>query len=213
MLITKFKNRIEAGTKLVKYLKKYQGQNTIVLGIPRGGIIPASVVAKHLTVPLGLIIVRKIAHPYNPEYAIAAIGESGKIITGGSEINSIDQSWFKAKCQNQLLEAKRRRAKYLGKHKNLKLRTKTVILIDDGLATGLTMEAAIDELKAQKPAKIIIAVPVTPLDAFNKLSGEVDDFISLIITENFRGSVGAYYDEFPQVEDQEVVDLINTYTS
>jgi len=203
-----FTNRTQAAEALSKLLKKYIGTDTFVFGIPRGGVVTASVLAKELSLPLGLVIVRKIGHPDNLEYAIAAVTESGQVINNDNELAQIDDQWMIIETQKQLTEAHRRRSKYWGNRQPLNIKGKTVIIADDGLATGLTMLAAIKEIKQQQARKIIVAVPISPTDTAEKIIKEVDEFVALNIPAYFEGSVGAYYKEFPQIEDTEVLKLI-----
>ena len=205
----KFKNRSEAAKQLAKLLIKFKDTNAVVLGIPRGGAITANIVAKELSLPFGIVIVRKIGHPNNPEYSIAAISESGMLVKNKKEVESIDRTWFIKEAEKQLLETKRRRIKYGGKRPQIRIEGKTVVLVDDGLSTGLTMAAAIKEVKLAKPKKIVIAVPISPRDTVNKLKEEVDEIIACSTPLLFERSVGAYYEDFPQIEDKEVTDIMS----
>lgn len=207
---THFENREDGGRQLSLLLKNYKNTNSVVLGIPRGGVVTAKVIAENLELPLGLIVVRKIGHPSNPEYAIGAISESGLVVANEIETSTVDPMWLNEESANQLREAKRRREKYWGTKKTLELKDKNVILVDDGLATGLTMLAAIKETKSKKPAKVIVAVPVSPKDTFEKIKKEVDEFVVVDLPEFFEGAVGSYYDDFPQVEDEEVISILGT---
>ncbi|MDD4135656.1 MAG: ribose-phosphate diphosphokinase [Candidatus Shapirobacteria bacterium] len=204
----KFKNRAEAAKQLAKLLTKFKDTDTVVLGIPRGGAVTANIVAKELSLPFGIVVIRKIGHPNNREYAVAAIAESGMLVANRDEIKKIDKTWFDGEAERQLLETKRRRKEYGGKRPQIRLTGKTVILVDDGLATGLTMAAAIKEVKLAKPNKIVIAVPVSPKDTAKKLKSEVDEFITPLIPIPFEGSVGAYYENFPQIEDRQVAEIM-----
>lgn len=203
-----FKDRTEAGEKLAGFLEKYRNKEAIILALPRGGVPVAKVVAKKLILPLGLVIVRKIGHPFNSEYAVAAISENGQIIQNDEEVKDIDARWFDEESKKQLEEAKRRREKYWGGRQLIDLSGKTAIIVDDGLATGLTMRAAIKEVKNQKPKEIVVAVPVAPKDTANIIKKEVDKFIAVTIPKFFMGAVGNYYDNFPQITDEEVINII-----
>ena len=205
----KFKNRSEAAKQLAKLLIKFKDTNAVVLGIPRGGAITANIIAKELSLPFGIVIVRKIGHPNNPEYGIAAISESGMLVKNKKEAESIDRTWFVKEAKKQLLETKKRRIKYGGKRPQIRIEGKTVILIDDGLATGLTMAAAIKEVKLAKPKRIVIAIPISSRDTVNKLKEEVDEIIACSTPLLFEGAVGAYYDDFPQIEDKEVIEIMS----
>ena len=201
-------NRIDAGRRLVKPLEKYRGQNAVVLALPRGGVVTAKTIAKELNLPLGIVVIRKIGHPVNSEYGIAAISENGEIVKNEEEVANVDQNWFQEESRNQLGEARRRRQKYWGNRKPINIMGKTAIIIDDGLATGLTMIAAIKEVKSQDPGKIIVAVPVSPPDTADKIKAMVDEFIADSIPEPFFEAIGTYYEVFPQVTDEEVIELL-----
>lgn len=208
-----FKDRADAGRQLAKILQRYHGQKAVILALPRGGVITGKEIAQSLNLPLGLVIVRKIGHPDDPEYAIAAISENNQIVTNDAEVKNIDSLWFEAESRRQLDEAKRRRAKYWGDRRSLELKGKIAVIVDDGLATGLTMLAAIKEVKSQKPDKIIVAVPIAPFEIAQKIELLVDDFIAVSLPDLFLGSVGYYYENFPQISDQEVIQALkNNYS-
>lgn len=206
--MTRFKNRTEAGKKLADALKRYRDKDGIVYGLPRGGLPLAVEIAKALHMPLDLIIPRKIGHPFNPEYAICAVGENGEMVCNEWEVAQIDQQWFQETVKAERQESRRRREHYLGGREPLPAAGKTMILVDDGIATGLTMRAAIRDAKHRRPAHIVVAIPVTPKDTAAILRQEVDDVVALDIPEFYLGAVGAYYDEFPQITDEEVIELL-----
>lgn len=206
--MVKFKNRIDAAEKLTTLLEKFKGTDTVIFGIPRGGMVIANVIAKKLLLPLEMVVVRKIGHPKNPEYAIAAISESGMMVKNEEEVKNVDKAWFDEEAEKQLQEAKRRKIKYSSKRPYLRYEGKTVILVDDGLATGLTIEAAIKELTLGNPKKIVVAVPVSARDSSRRIKNKVDEFISYLSPTLFDGAVGAYYEDFPQVEDKEIIDIM-----
>jgi len=206
--IKKFKNRQEAGQRLAHALSSYEGKDVIVLGLPRGGVVLAAEIARALKAPLDLIFAHKIGHPEREEYAIGAVSESGHLIT--SPHLKIDPRWLEQKKHSILAEIKRRRAFYL-KGKALPTFTdKTVIIVDDGIATGLTMQAAIQEVKNAHPKKLIVAIPLAPETTARLIRSQVDALI--VIQEDpdylFLGAVSAYYEEFKQVEDEEVIRLL-----
>ena len=204
----RFENRVDAGKKLAAKLEKYKGEDVIVLALPRGGVVLGYEIAKSLGAPLDLVITRKIGHPDNPEYAICAVAEDGHTLCNEVERSNINDEWFDKVVVEEQEEAKRRRKLYLkGKRKNIK--GKTVIIVDDGIATGLTLGLAIKEVKHDDPKKIIVAVPVAPREAVDEISREVDEFVSLYVPQIYLGAVGAYYDSFEQVSDEEVVRLLD----
>lgn len=209
-----FLNRHDAGEKLKKSLAKYKGRDGVVLALPRGGVVTALPIAKYLRVPLDLVITRKIGHPFQPEYALAAIAENSTILVGNkTELSGVDQDWLKKEIKKEAREATRRRKVYLAGRKPEDLRGKIAIIIDDGIATGLTMKAAIAAVKKKKPSKIVIAVPVAPEEVIFKIAAMVDEVVCLVSEPagKFLGSIGDYYKLFPQVSDEEVVALLNSY--
>jgi len=202
-----FKNRQAAGEKLAEALIKYQGADLLVYALPRGGVVCAKEVAKKLKAPLDLVITRKIGHPANPEYAIGVVAEDGcKILT--KEADYLDPAWLTEEITQQKNEAKRRRLLYLEQRPAIAVADKTAILIDDGLATGLTMKLAIEEVKHQRPQRLVVAVPVGPKDTTEELKQKVDEIIVLVTPPEPFGSIGQYYESFPQITDQEVINLM-----
>lgn len=204
-----FENRQEAGIKLAKALEKYKGEETVVLALPRGGVVLGYEIAKFLEAPLDLVITKKIGHPNNPEYAIGAIAEDGPALCNPREVDSVNPEWLKEEENRIRLEIRRRREKYMGERSPWPVEGKTVILVDDGVATGFTLMAAIEQMKTRNPEKLVVAIPVTPFDTARKLENMVDELVSLDIDSYFLGSVGSYYEEFSQVEDDEVIRLLN----
>lgn len=205
-----FKNREDAGRQLAQALMPYKDKDVVVLGLPRGGVVTAAEIAKALNAPLDLVLAHKIGHPYQPEYAIAAIAEDGHLLHSSREIQGIDKHWFEEEKKRQLNELKRKREIYLKGRKQVPVKDKIAILVDDGIATGLTMRVGIKALKDQQPKKIIAAVPVAPRSTAKLLAQEAGEFVGLIVPEDddFLGAVGAYYDNFSQTEDQEVIELL-----
>ena len=203
-----FKNRTQAGIELAQALSKYNNKDGVVYALPRGGVSLGVEVAKALHMPLDLIIPRKIGHPSNPEYAICAVSESGALVCNEIEVSRVDQKWFQQQVQAEREEARRRRTYYLKDQQSLFLKGKTAIIVDDGIATGLTMEAAIQDVKQQRPGEVVVAVPVVPRDTIDRLRNEVDEVVTLDIPEVYLGAVGAYYDDFAQVSDEEVIEML-----
>ncbi len=205
-----FKNRSDAGKELAKRLRQYKNSNAIVLALPRGGIVVGYEVARLLNVPLDIVVARKIGHPQNPEYAICTTDEKGTLLCNESEARLVNQDWLNKEIERQRQEAERRIKVYRGGKKPFPITDKVTIIIDDGIATGLTMRLAVKAVRKQKPYCIIIAVPVAPSDIVSELRREVDEIIVLEPTENFMGAVGAHYQEFKQVEDDTVVRLLGS---
>lgn len=202
-----FKNRTDAGLKLAEKLEKYKDvPNTVVLALPRGGIVVGYEVAKILNLPLDIVVPRKIGAPGNPEFAIGAVTESGEVILN-EEVLGISDEYLKTEVEKEKQEAERRLKLYRGGRPPLDLKNKTVIISDDGLATGLTMRAAIATAKKLGAKKIVVAIPVAPPDAVELIKKEVDEIFYLDASPLF-GAVGAFYQEFGQTTDEEVIDLL-----
>jgi putative phosphoribosyl transferase len=206
----RFRDRADAGKKLAQALKKYQGQNGVVYALPRGGVVLGAEVARALNMPLDLLIPRKIGHPLQPEYAIGAVVESGEMVSNQREVARVDPQWFRQEVEAERQEARRRRELYLGGRQPVPVEGRTAIIVDDGIATGLTMEVSIREARRLRPAHLVVAVPVAPSDTVERMSREVDEFVVLDRSPYYLGAVGAYYDSFYQVSDEEVVALLRS---
>lgn len=206
----RFRDRTDAGIRLANALEKYQGEDLIIYALPRGGVPLGVEIAKRLNAPLDLLITKKIGHPRNPEYAIGAITEDGDPVCNQDEVEWVDRQWLEEETARMRNEIKRRREKYFGEIVQHSIEGKTVIIVDDGIATGYTMFASINEIKKRKPSKIVVAIPVTPEDIAKKLRAIVDDLVSVQIDPFYLGAVGAYYDDFSQVEDEEVIALLKS---
>lgn len=208
-----FQTRQNAGQQLAQKIKHLKGaKDLIILGLPRGGVVVAHEIAQNLNCPLDVIICRKIGAPGNPEFAIGAISESGgeffnPVIRGAIDISevyiqkTIKEEQEKIKMYQQAF----RRGKPLPS-----LKGKTVIITDDGAATGMTMKAAIDAAQKQDAAKVIVALPVTPPDTAEEISELADEAIILETPLSFM-AVGQFYAEFNQVETEEVQKILKNY--
>lgn len=199
-----FKNRTEAGQKLAELLSDYASEDVIVYALPRGGVILGAEIAKVLHAPLDLIITRKIGHPSNPEYAVCALAEDGAPICNQSELERLGHHWLEEEKHKAREEIQRRREEYVGGTTQLDIKGKTAIIVDDGIATGLTMIASIEEMKLHEPKEIVVAIPIVPYLTSLKLEGMVDKVVCVEATREFLGAVGAYYEDFTQVDDDEV---------
>jgi putative phosphoribosyl transferase len=207
----RFRDRQEAGQLLAQaltFLK--EKKDVIVLGIPRGGVVVAAEVARALGAPLDVYITRKIGAPFNPELAIGAIASSGDVVLDEDVIASlgISPDYVKRETERQRREIEQRLKQYRVDRPAQKLEGKTIVLVDDGVATGATTLAAIRALKKQKPAELILAIPVGPPDTIARLREEVDRLICLH-TPPFFWAVGAFYEVFDQTSDEEVVRLLS----
>ncbi|HHU03967.1 MAG: phosphoribosyltransferase family protein [Saccharofermentanales bacterium] len=205
-----FQNRKEAGIKLAEALSKFKDDDVIVFALPRGGVVLGVEIAEKLDAPLDLVITKKIGHPFNSEYAIGAVAESGEPLYNAAELRRVDASWRRSEEERMRAELKRRRRDYFGDREQEDLAGKVAIIVDDGIATGLTMMAAIKYLRGQGAERIVVAIPVTPYDTAQRLREQADDLVSLQIDRYYRGAVGAYYKDFRQVSDEEVIALLRS---
>lgn len=203
-----FSDRHEAGLKLAGALIKFKGSESVILAIPRGGVVLGSVVAKVLGCPLDLVITRKVGHPYNPEYALCVVAEDGHEICNEVELAGVDGDWLEHEKKKEREEARRRRLIYLGGRPRLSVAGKTAIVVDDGVATGMSLIVALREVRELKPRKLVAAVSVMPAEFLDRLRKECDEVVCLNIDPGYLGSVGAYYENFPQITDEEVIEEI-----
>jgi len=206
----KFTDRQEAGTILAKYLKNYANQsNVIILALPRGGVPVAYEIATALAIPLDIFMVRKLGVPGHEELAMGAIASGGTVIFNEPLINqlNLEQSSINTVIQVEQKELLRRELLYRGDRPFPKLLGKTIILVDDGIATGSTMFAAIKAIRIHKPASIIIAVPVAARETCEEIINLVDKLICPLQPINFY-AVGLWYENFSQTSDREVIELL-----
>lgn len=203
------KDRIEAGLLLSDKLMKYQNSNTVILAIPRGGIPIGYEIAKKLNLPLDIILSKKIPHPLNKEFAIGAVSLDSMII---DEYLNIPNHYINDEIirLRELLQEKYKL--YRNNRKSLDIKGKNVIIVDDGIATGNTLLASIDMLRKKNPERIIVAVPVIPYDRVKIFQQKTDEFVYLIAPNNFR-AVGQFYEQFNQVDDEEVIQILNKANS
>lgn len=201
-----FKDRYEAALQLAKKLKKFKNKDGIVLAVPRGGVPIGYVIAKELGLPLEVILSKKIGHPYNSEFAVGSVSLYGTVIN--DSVIDFSMEYISREVERILRSLKEKNKLYMGDRKPTDLKNKTVIVVDDGMATGNTIMATIEGIRKSKPREIIIAVPVAPGSTVIKFQKLVDDFICLLMPENFS-SVGQFYESFSQVDDEEVVHLLH----
>ncbi|MFQ6010595.1 MAG: phosphoribosyltransferase [Nitrososphaerales archaeon] len=199
-----FKDRIDAGKRLANLLGHFKGMDGIILAIPRGGVVVASEISKALSFPIEIVIPRKIGAPNQPELAIGAISEDGSTILNEDIINSIGVSpeYIKEESERQLTEIARRAESYRAGGTRLSVNGKTVILVDDGIATGATLRAAVKSALNQSPANLSIAIPVGPPQTVKELQDEVD--VICLHTPDVFYAIGAFYSDFRQTTDEEV---------
>jgi predicted phosphoribosyltransferase len=203
-----FQDRNQAGIKLAERLKQYKAaKNLIVLALPRGGVPVAFEVAKLLGAPLDVFITRKLRFPDNPELALGALAENGEVFLNEDLMDYCSEEYLEKETAYQKKEIKRRQILYRGGMELPSLSGKTVILIDDGVATGATMIATLRALKASQVKELIVAVPVAPHDIIEKLSGLADKLVILYTPSPFI-AVGVHYFDFRQVTDEEVKEYL-----
>jgi putative phosphoribosyl transferase len=199
-----FKDRIDAATQLIPLLKKYKNTDCVVLAVPRGGVPMGCLIAKALNAPLDLLMTKKIGFPHNPECAIGAVSLEGQLIDNSL---NIDPSYIEAETHHLRQVMQEQYQKLMGNSKPLTVKNKIVIIVDDGIATGYTLMAAIELLRTKKPDKIVVAVPVAPPDTAKTIKGLVDDFICLHTPDNLF-SISAFYEDFSEVTDDMALNLL-----
>ncbi len=210
-----FENRSDAGRRLGEALRSYQGRSDVlVLALPRGGVPVGFEVAHALGAPLDVFVVRKLGTPGQEELALGAVASGGTMVLNEDVVNTlgIPRSVIDDIARRELLEVRRREHEFRGNRPPLDVSVKTVILVDDGLATGSTMRAAVEALKVREPSRIIVAVPVAAAATCNRLRPEVDELVCLHAPEHFY-AVGEWYRDFSQTGDEEVKELLDRAVS
>ncbi len=205
-----YRDRKEAGQRLAEKLSHYRDKaDVIVLGLPRGGVTVAHEIARALRCPLDILIVRKIGFPGNRELAVGAVSETGTVVLNEEIVSGygVSREYLDGEAARQKEEIARRIALYRGGTGVPPLAGKTVILVDDGIATGATVKAAISTLKQEKLAKLVVAMPVASQEAEREITPTVDEWVCLQ-TPAWFGAVGQFYADFTQVEDEEVVAML-----
>jgi len=206
-----FQDRTDAGRQLARALAGYKGQQPVVLALPRGGVSVAAEVATALDAPLDVILVRKIGVPFQPELAMGAVvdGDEPLVVRNEAVIRhaGIGEAAFQAVCDSELAEIERRRQRYLGGRERIEVAGRNAIVIDDGIATGATMRAALRATRLRKPKKLILAVPVAPTDSLAAMRREADEIVCIEAHADL-GAIGYYYSDFRAVPDEAVIALL-----
>jgi len=211
-VIDVFSDRVEAGRLLARAVLALDLVDPVVLALPRGGVPVAAEVASALHAPLDLLLVRKIGAPAQRELAVAAVAEGPQahvvIDTQTLRMTGATEAYIEREAKAELREIARRRATYLHGRPALPVEGKTVVLVDDGIATGTTVRAALQAVRLRKPTRLILAIPVAPQDVVAALRPEVDDLVCLAQPPHFH-AVGVHYADFHQVSDDEVVRIVD----
>src|SRR5215471_8078 len=206
-----FRDRGDAGRRLVAALEPYRGERPIVLALPRGGVPVAFEVAKALAAPLDVLLVRKIGAPGHEELALGAVvdGDDPQLVMNDDVVRSVRPrpGYIEAEKQRQLAEIERRRQDYVGERPPLSAKGRVAIVIDDGIATGATVKAALRGLARHDPARLVLAVPVAPAESLAELRTECDAIVCLATHDPFY-AVGPHYRDFRQTTDEEVIRLL-----
>ena len=203
-----FQNRLDAARQLATALEPYRNQNPLVLALPRGAVPMGKALAAALECDFDVVLVRKLGAPGHPELAVGAIDENGQtFLQPQALLYGADADYLKAEKERQMHTIRRRRAQYTPLRPPLKLAGRTAIVVDDGLATGATMTAALHSVRAQKPRKLVCAVPVASPEALENIGHLADEVVCLQAPEFFQ-AVGQFYRDFGQVEDSEVIALL-----
>jgi putative phosphoribosyl transferase len=204
-----FRDREQAGKALGRSVKELADKDAVVLAIPRGGVVVGREVAKAIGAALDVIVTRKIGAPGEPEYALGAVTQSGEVILDerAIELLHVGRDYLDKEAANQREEVKDRMRRFRGDRPFPSLKGKVVVIVDDGIATGNTVLAALRSVKMQGPRSVIVAVPVGPAETIAKLTNEADEVVCLETPEPFF-AIGQFYSEFPQVEDDEVRQIL-----
>ena len=205
-----FKDRIDAAQRLASKLEWLKKEDPVILAIPRGGVITGDVIAKALGLSLDVIVSRKIGTPYNPELAIGAVIHDGSFFPNSNLINAlgIPQSYLDEQITDKVKEVKRRLVKFRGRI-DYDLKGRTVIIVDDGIATGATVFVALEWIKKQGPRRVIVAISVGPQDTIERLRKMAE--VVVLHDPAVFGAVGEFYDSFDQVEDCQVSEIMRSY--
>ena len=206
-----FSDRAEAGRRLAERLQRFKADQPLVLALPRGGVSIGVEIARALAAPLDIVLVRKIGAPFQEELAIAAVadGEHPEMVVNRdiAALLDIPERYLNEERDRQLIEIERRRKLYLAGRSRPAIAGKTAIVVDDGIATGATMRAALRAVRRAGPKRLVLAVPVAPAETIAELRHDVDEVVCLETPADF-GAISLYYEDFRQVTDSEVIAML-----
>ena len=206
----KFEDRKDAGMLLAEALEKFKSEEPIVFALSKGGVVLAAEIALKLDAPLDMIFVKKIGSPENSDVTICVMADDGPPVCTPDEVQKVSSKWLDKEIEKGRREIRKHREKYFGGVASHKVEGKTVIIVDDGITTGLSLRSGILEMKERKPKKLVVAIPVVPATTAEILKALVDEVISLMIDPHYLGTVGLYYHSFDQIDDEKVVSLLNS---
>lgn len=209
-----FLNREDAGMQVAELLRDTPLRNPLVLGIPRGGIVVGAALARELDADLDVVLARKLRAPYQPELAIGAIAETGEVYLNhlGEDIAREMLDYLEQERKHQLAEIRRRQQLFRRVRPRAPLAGRSVIVTDDGIATGSTMLAALHVVRAEKPHELIVAVPVASPDRLHDVAQWCDKIVCVMTPDNFW-AIGQFYEDFSQIDDAEVLELLRSFAS
>lgn len=210
---TPYADRREAAQRLVEDLADYQTHHPLVLGIPRGGVVIADTVARELNAELDVVLTRKLGAPGNPELAVGAVAESGTVYIQRLVADKVgaNEDYIEQEKARQLAEIGARRERYRAVLPRVPLEGRTVIVVDDGIATGATMQASVWAAREEDPSRIVVAVPVASQDAIERLEREADEVVCPYVPEYFY-AIGQFYADFGQVDDEQVLEILRAHS-
>lgn len=207
-----FRDREDAAQQLAKRLKGREFKDPLVLAIPRGGVVTGAVLARELGAELDVVLARKLRAPYQPELALGAIGEDGEeyLADFARGLTGFNDDYLERERAHQIAEIERRKQRFRAVRAPAEVSGRSVIVTDDGIATGATMLAALHVIRAKQPHELIVAVPVAPPDTIAKLTPHCDQ-LECLVAPAFMGGISAFYADFDQVEDEEALRLLRDY--
>jgi putative phosphoribosyl transferase len=210
-----FKDRMDAGHKLALLLEEYRLSRPLALALPRGGVVVGAAVARELKCELDVLLVKKLRAPDNPELALGAVGEGGQSYLNNEIVRmlNVDQAYIDREIKERCLEMQRQRDLYRKAKPRISPAGRTTILVDDGLATGATMIAAVQTTAVARPQQLIVAVPISSIEAKDMLETmEQVDRVVCLSTPEWFGGVGQFYEDFAQVSDEEVIEILQKFS-